>query len=127
MMHKIAILKVSQYDRYGDDYGDTHWIQTIATSITDWQEVSDEQLSLLHKAQCRMGCFRILERPIDEKNFIAKTVDEYIKIAEEDAKKAAQEQIARETAALQRKLKKEAKTQDDKIKLFHQLKKELGQ
>jgi F0F1-type ATP synthase membrane subunit b/b' len=56
-----------------------------------------------------MWTFHILEQPIDTKSFVAKTVADYLKLAEADEKKAAEDKKQREEEALKRKIKKELK------------------
>jgi sorbitol-specific phosphotransferase system component IIBC len=117
---KIAILKTKDvYYNYGDDR------ETIATSITDWSEVTHEE----YVALCNMGArknFLVLERPIDEPAFIAQTVADYIKMMKDEAEKEAERKKAAEEAALARKIKKEAKTKQQKLEMLKKLQEELG-
>jgi hypothetical protein len=119
MTRKIAIIKTTDfYD--GDSY------KTIINSITDWQEISDEEFDLLNKANYRSNGFTILEQPINTKEFIAKTIADYLKVAREQEVIWAEEKKKREEATARRKLKKEAKTKGEREKLFKELQKEFG-
>ena len=119
-MRKIAIITTN--DRYSsfDDYSE------VIKTVTEWTEVSDSDYQLLVASQRRGGEFIILEFP-NQKEFIANTVAEYIKIAkkeeaERQARLAAEE--AKKAAARRRRLEKNTK---DKRELLEQLKKELGE
>jgi len=123
MTRKIAIITTRDYTRgYGDDYDD---YGKIIESITDWEEVSDEDFKTLTYASSRLG-FSLLERPVDTKKFIAKSIADYTAIAKAEEIRAAEEKKAREEAALQRKFKKELKDKVSKEKMLKKLIEELG-
>jgi hypothetical protein len=121
MTHKIAIITSREfYSGYdGEDYN------KIVTSITEWESVTDEEFKALQFAAPRMG-FQILEQPLDTKAFVARTLKDYLAIANAEAKKAEEEKKKREEAALERKFKKELKDKASKIKMFKKLQEELG-
>ena len=121
MTHKIAIITTRDgcYNDYGDEYG------KIIDSITDWEDVSDEEFQTLKFASSRLG-FRLLERPTDIKKFIAKTITDYKAIAKAEAERAEEEKKSREEAALQRKFKKDLKDKVSKEKMLARLSQELG-
>ena len=122
MSRKIAIITSRDvWYNYGDDH------VRIIDSITDWEEISDENYNLLQKARSRLGHFEILEMPTEQENFIAKTIAQYLTLAEEDAKKAEAEKKKREEAALARKHKKDLKDKESKLKLLKKLQEELGE
>lgn len=124
MTHKIAIIygrELSHYDSYHDDYSTTK----IVESITDWEEVSDEDFKALQFASARLN-FSIIERPIEIKTFIAKTIADYLAVAKAEAKRAEDEKKKREEAALERKFKKELKDKASKLKMLKKLQEELG-
>jgi hypothetical protein len=118
-MRKIAIITVvDRYSNY-DDYSE------VIKTVTEWTEVSDADYVSLVAFQRRNGNFVILEFP-NQKQFIANTVAEYVKLAkkeeaERQAEKAAAD--AKKATALRKRLEKQAKNKED---LFEQLKKELG-
>ena len=104
------------------DYND----RVIIDSISNWDEVSDEDYTLLYKAKNKLGTFDIIERPINEPQFIAKTIAAYLKIAAEEAEKERKEKEKKKRVALERKHKKELKDRESKIKLLKSLQEELG-
>lgn len=121
MPHKIAIIKSkTYYPGYGDD-----GYETITSSITDWEEVSDEDFKTLSAAGPRLG-FTVIEQPLNVPEFVAKTVADYKHLVAEDARQAAAEKKRREDAALARKLKKEQKAKESKLEMFKRLQAELG-
>lgn len=123
MAHKIAIITTRDYTRgYGDDYDD---YGKIIESITDWEEVSDDDFKTLQYAASRLN-FAILEQPTDTKKFIAKSIADYTAIAKAEAERAAEEKKKRDEAALQRKFKKELKDKASKEAMLKKLAGELG-
>ena len=120
MTRKIAIIKTDTH--YHDEYGDSY--SKIVDSITDWQEVTDEQFKMLVAAQNRFN-FKIIEQPADTPAFIAKTISAYLKMVEELKVKEAEEKKKREEACLARKLKKDLRDKKSKLELFNKLKAEL--
>lgn len=121
MTHKIAIITTLnvEYDDYGDSY------TKVIDSITDWEDVSDEEFKVLQFAAPRLG-FRLIERPTDMKKFVAKTIADYKTIAKAEAERAEEEKKKREEAALARKFKKELKDKESKLKMLKKLQEELG-
>jgi hypothetical protein len=117
-MKKIAIIK---YHDVCPDYYDTNLV--IANSITEWSEVTDEQYNLLREAQ-RLGSetFVIIERPTNEREVIDNSIAGYLKWAEQEQQRRQAERQQREQAAIARRIKKEAKTQAEQLKLYQQLK-----
>jgi len=123
MTHKIAIITTRDYTRgYGDDYDD---YGKIIESITDWEEVSDEDFKTLQYAASRLN-FSVVEQPTDTKKFIAKSIADYTAIAKAEAIREAEEKQKRADAALARKFKKELKDKDSKLKMLKKLQAELG-
>lgn len=121
MTHKIAIITTQDvYHNYGDDH------ETLVKSITDWEEVSDEDFRMLQQASYKLNFF-ILEQPTDTKAFIAKTISDYKELVKKEAAKAAEEKRKREERAQQRKFQKELKDKESKKALLEKLKAELGE
>lgn len=121
MTHKIAIITTQDvYYNYGDDH------ETLVKSITDWEEVSDEDFRMLQQASYKLNFF-ILEQPTDTKAFIAKTISDYKELVKKEAAKAAEEKRKREERAQQRKFQKELKDKESKKALLEKLKVELGE
>lgn len=123
MTHKIAVIKTREFENYSDY--DNYSMQKIVESITEWEEVSDEDFKALQFALPRIGC-TIIERPMNEPAFIAKTLADYKAFAKAEEAKAAEEKRKREEAALERKFKKELKDKASKEKMLAKLAKELG-
>lgn len=124
MSHYIAIIygrELSQYDSYHDDYS----TMKIVESITDWEEVTDEEFKILRFQSSRMN-YSIIVRPTDTKKFIAKTIADYLAVAKVEEEKAVKEKKEREDAALARKFKKELKDRASKEKMLAKLVQELG-
>jgi hypothetical protein len=120
MTHKIAIIKTKDmYYNYGDDH------ELIATSITEWTEVSDSDFNILQKARFNRN-FDILEQPVSTPEFVAHTVADYIKEAKKAEEKEKEEKQKRDAAALVRKNKKELKTRESRLELLRKLQAELA-
>ncbi len=122
-MRKIAIIKTREFSDY-HDY-DSYCSHKIIDSITDWDEVEEEDYKVLVTMGPRLG-FAILERPLDTSGFIAKTISDYKSMVRAEEKRVAEEKQAREDAALARKMKKELKDKSSKEKMLKKLVDELG-
>lgn len=123
-MPKVAIIKgreVASYDRY-DDYASYY---NIVEHITDWEEVTDEEVKILRQV-APFKNFTLIEFVENPKQFIAKTVKEYLADVKAEQERQAAEKKKKEEAALQRKIKKEAKTKESKLALLKKLQEELG-
>lgn len=122
MTHKIAIIKSREigYSQYGDSDG----YEKIIESITEWEEVTNEEYKTLNFAASRLN-FTIIEQPTDTKAFIAKTIADYKAIAAAEEKRATEEKAKREKTALERKWKKELKDKDSRKKMFDKLREEF--
>ena len=122
MTKKIAIVLVKEYFPSYDDYNEVQLIQ----SITDWEEVSDNDYEILRQAQNQFS-YRIVEQPLDTPKFIAKTIADWKRIAKEEAtrQKKLKEEAAKK--ALEKKLKKEQRAKETKRQLLARLKEELGE
>jgi len=121
MSRYIAIIKSREY--YSGDYDEYN--HKLIESITDWEEVSDEDFKTLQSASYRLE-FTLLERPTNVKAFVAKTIEDYKKLVKADNERIEQEKKAREEAALQRKFKKELKDKASKEKMLVKLAQDLG-
>jgi NADH dehydrogenase/NADH:ubiquinone oxidoreductase subunit G len=123
MTRKVAILlttDVYSYDEYNDDH------RSIVNSITEWEEISNEDFQVLQSASYRKG-FKIVEQPANPSDFIAKTVSEEIARAKEEAIKLEAEKVARAEAAKLKKYKKDLKDKESKLALLKKLQAELGE
>lgn len=118
-MRKVAIvIGLESYDYDSDSY------RTVATSITDWVEVSDDDYKILIDNQWRSN-FRVIEQPKHPEDFIKKTVADYLKAAKEEQLRQEAEKKKREEAALQRRVKKEMRDKEKARKIYEELKKEF--
>lgn len=118
-MPKVAILKT--VDRIIDDY----CTQEVISSITEWQEVTNEDLILLKRYMTTINYgYVLIEFPDQEKTvkFCVKACLEKARDIEEKQRKDKED---KEKAALARKEKKEKKDLESKRKLLEQLKQEL--
>lgn len=125
--HLVAIVRVvDQYYNDGDGY------DTVAQSISDWEEVDNETFKLLKQASTYRADyvndnrFIVLERLKTDSPTVINTVDAYVKHVAKQ--KAAQEAAAatRQATAEDRRLKKLAKDEKARLALFEKLQKEFG-
>ena len=115
-MKNIAIIK-TEFSSDLDSY--------VARSITDWSEVSDEHFKILMENQWAED-YRVLERPINEPEWVANTIASYVKKVEkleEQKKKDAEERAKKKLEADKKKKEKEAQKEKE---LFEQLKAKFG-
>lgn len=126
--HFVAIVKVvDHYYNYGDDY------DTVAQSISEWEEVDEEAFKLLKSASAYRtnygddNRFIVLERLKTDSPTVINTVSAYVKHLKEqkDAKEKAEAE--RKAKADERRLKKLAKDEKARLALFEQLQKEFGE
>lgn len=118
-MRKVAIvIGLESYDYDNDSY------RTVATSITDWVEVSNEDYKILVDNQWRSN-YRVIEQPKHPEDFIKKTVADYLAVAKAELARQEAEKQKREEAALQRKVKKEMRDKEKARKMYEELKKEF--
>jgi hypothetical protein len=123
-MHKIAIIKITETNRY--DTEGVNRDSKIIESITEWTEVSNEEMAALrHFESLRRYTndkFILLEQPTNVKEFVANTVSSYVKAAQEAKKKAdiVAAKAKKEAAdrAVKAKEKAEAKERDQLKKLL---------
>lgn len=103
---KIAIITTE--DNYSSNFDDDYKI--VATSISDWTEVTEAEYQLLLKFGVQRYKFKVIERPSDEESFVKKTVAQYMIEAEKEAKQVAaqreKERKRKEDAAAKREAKR---------------------
>lgn len=98
--------------------------ETIIKSITDWEEVSEEDFKILEKASeksrysTQTTPFIILERPKDTREFILNTVSGYRQLALEEEREREAAKKKREEAARR-------KAEESKAKRIEALRKQL--
>ena len=119
-MPKIALMKISG-DGYYEDYSE------IIQKVSDWEEVTVEELALMKSFYRNNEGYTIIEfvdNQRDKIDFAVKSQLEYIK--QEELKKQKEKEKKAEQA-LARKHKLNEKKLEDKKKLLEQLKQELGE
>lgn len=118
MTHKIAIITTG-YEHYDDD------CSRIVESITDWTEVSGEDLKCLKAMESKLQ-YHVIEQPVDADAFVKKTVAEYMVYVKAEAKRQALAKEKRDKAALERKMNKGMKDKASKEQMLAKLSEELG-
>lgn len=129
-MKKIAIVQLIEI---GHEYDESY----LQQYITDWTEVSDQEYNDLYTGlhYLNMNSYstgiqhRIIVMPDVKENsqreFILKTIDDYkkhvLKLKEEEERRLSEQ----ERIKLEKKLKRELKTKEQKLKLLAELKAEL--
>jgi hypothetical protein len=120
-MRKVAVFWTEdKYYNHGDDY------ERIISSVTDWEEITDEDFAILQRAGFKKG-FTVIEQPIKPKIFIEQTIQDFLAEEHESMLKEAAAKKKRAEAAVKKRLEKDLKDKQSKIELFNKLKKELGQ
>lgn len=126
--HQIAIITIKDaYFNHGDDY------DTVITSITDWSEVTTEELDLLQRyaGSDRQHAFRVLERlDVAGSKFLPKTIEQFKKLAAkeeaENAARVAREKEEADARAAKRLAKKLAKQEATEKLALEELAKKHG-
>lgn len=116
-MPKVKII----YTKYAGDYYDDELI----TGALDWEEVTDEELTLLRTYYHRLpvkndGYAKLVVQSTEPISESITSIREWLKKEEEREKAAAKK-------ALEAKKVREAKKLEDKRKQLEKLKKELGE
>lgn len=123
MSHKVAIIKTKEH--YYDDY-----VDDIVVGITEWSTVSPDELKILQKASLESYThgerFIVIEQPINQDEFIMKTVEDYLKAAKLKEEKAEAARKERERKKAQAAIKKRAKTEEDERRLLEELQKKYA-
>lgn len=123
--HFVAIIKVvDHYYNYGDDY------DTIARSISDWEEVDEETFKLLLDASSysthSSNRFYVIERLKTDSPAVINTVSAYVEYLRKQKEAKEKAEAERKAKAEARRLKKLAKDETARLALFEQLQKEFG-
>jgi hypothetical protein len=111
-MRKVAL--ITYFKGIHDDY---YGHQVIPTSITDWQEVSDDDYKLLMYGAAKNKWY-VMEQPLDQGKTIVKCIDDGLKIIKAQAEREKQYKAEQERKKLQRLEKKKEKEN----KLYEKLK-----
>jgi septin family protein len=113
-MPQIAIIKPKLYSDGYDDY------TKIIDSISDWSEVSNEELKLL-KSYCNNYDYEVIERVDTKPEFIIKTIQQALIEAKKHEEQRAKQKAEAEQKKLERALKKKAKDVAQELKLLAEL------
>lgn len=119
-MHKIALLEITRYEYY-EDY------EKIISAISEWEEVTTEELKLLKDYYNKNGGYTLVEFVENQRkkiDFAVKAQLEYIR--KETERQEAEKKLKAE-AAVARKYKLQEKKLEEKKQLLEQLKQELGE
>ena len=120
-MKQIAILTTDTVvSNYGDDYA------TIAKSITEWSEVSEEDYKLLRSWCGRNNSYILVNREDVKPEFIPKLVSQFLVLANEERRKEEERKQKAEEVKIQREIKKKAKTETQEKKLLEELQKKYA-
>lgn len=119
-MPKIALLKIVP-NFYYENY------EGIITAISEWEEVTNEELSLLRDFYNKNGDYTIVEFVENQREKIDFAVKAQLEYARKDAERKEAEKKAKAEKALARKHKLDEKKKEEKKQLLEQLKKEFGE
>lgn len=118
-MPKIAIVFGDYRHSDDDDYN------RVIASITDWAEVSKEELKILKDAEWHEG-YQVLVQPDNQVEFINNTVAKWLEIIKEKEEKRKERQ-AKANATRAKKAAEEAKKKEEKEKkLLEELQAKYG-
>lgn len=113
--HLIAIVNCrDHYFNYGDDHA------MLIQSISDWSEVTTEELNLLQRFGLNYS-WKVIERVDADPKFIATTVKAALAEVKKQEELQAEAKAKAEAAKAQRELKRQAKTQAEELKLLETL------
>lgn len=122
-MPKVAIIRgreVASYDRY-DDYTS---YSRIVEHITDWEEVTGEEVKILRQ-MASVKDFTLIEYVDAPREVINKTVAEYLKEARAEQERQEAYKKKKAAEALERKAKREMKDRAKAEELYKKLKQEF--
>lgn len=135
---KIAIVKKyykynSRYDCYDNNY------DYIGSTISDWEEVTDEEFDFINKHLYEISLYINSERDVEYQILVKdggqtrpdlveqKPIPEIITSIKEAQKKRAEKEKQEEKRKAEEKKKRDAKALERKKKQLEKLKKELGE
>lgn len=113
--HQVAIINCKDvHFNYGDDH------EVLIQSISDWSEVTTEELSLLNRFSLNYS-WKVIERLDSDPKFIATTVQAALNQVKAQQKAQEEAKAKAEAAKVQRELKRKAKTQAEELRLLQTL------
>lgn len=135
---KVAVIALIESNNYDSDYNNVYFEK----HITEWTELTKEEYGELILAVDYMNrnsyvsniIHKIILFPQKEKDaetktqkeFILEKVLDYKEYLQQQRLKEQKEQEEKERIKLEKRLKRELKTKEQKMKLLEELKKELG-
>jgi hypothetical protein len=122
MTRKIAIVMSNSLNEFVDIDSNNY---RIISSISNWEEVTDEEYQLLAQGQLTLN-YRIFEQPLDTKKFIIETVSQCKEMCLKEKERKLAESKKRIEDEVARKKKKDETAKANKLKLFKKLQAELG-
>jgi len=119
-MRKIAIIKIQKIMNDWD-YEES---KILINSITDWAEVTDEELFALRAFSARStDPYYVIEQPKNQEEFIANSVKGYLALTKKREAEVAAEMAKAAKKKQERELKKVAKTEAQEKALLEALQK----
>lgn len=119
-MPKVALLKIVPSGYY-ENY------EEIIQAITEWEEVTTEELKLLNDYFNKNGSYTVVEFVDNQREKIDFAVKAQLEIIRKDNERKEQEKALKAQKALARKHKLDQKKLEEKKQLLEQLKAELGE
>lgn len=120
-MYKVCIFEMVSHghDHYGDEQ-----LSFIASSVTEWQEVTQEEFVLLRNHL--PDNYRLVSFPQNQKEIVIDTVKKGIEFARKQKEEAEKAKLEAERKKTERALKKKAKTEAEEKALLAKLSEKYG-
>lgn len=118
-MPKVALLKIFP-NGYYENY------EEIIQAITEWEEVTTEELKLLNDYFNNNGGYTVVEFVDNQREKIDFAVKAQLEIIRNENERREQEKVLKAQKALAKKHKLDQKKLEEKKQLLEQLKAELG-
>jgi len=122
MKHKVALILIHESYDYTSE---NDYKKVIPFYVTDWTEVTDEELKLLNSARYRHGNYVVIECIKNQDQFIAETVKDQLKYIESLKEKEEQRRKILEKQKLEKKKKREQKQRISEKEQYEILKKKF--
>ena len=118
-MPKVAVVKFYDFSRYSFDLEED--VGLIPLSITEWEEVTDEELKLLRNYVHTTGNYLVIEQISVQSNEVTFTIRDAVERQKKIEKKRHEDEVKRKISKEKVKLAKIEKNR----KLYESLKKEF--
>lgn len=120
-MYKVCIFEMVSH---GHDYYGDEQLSIIASSVTEWQEVTQEEFVLLR--QHLPANYRLVAFPQNQKDIVINTVKKGIEFARKKKEEEEKAKLEAERKKTERALKKKAKTEAEEKALLAKLNEKYG-